>query len=76
VILYDRPNTTDQVTAGTLEFSDGSVLTVGPLPDDAKKGLELRFPSKSITWLRFTVTAVKPGTQNAGLSEIGVFGGG
>ena len=75
VELYDRPNTTDQVTAGTIEFSDGSVLPVGPLPNDAKQGLQLRFPSKSITWLRFTVTAVKPGTQNAGLSEIGVFGG-
>jgi len=68
VELYDRPNTTDQVMAGTIEFSDGSVLPVGPLPDDAGQGLELKFPSKSITWLRFTVTAVKQGTQNAGLA--------
>lgn len=73
IVLYDRPNTTDQVTSGTITFSDGSTLAVGPLPDDAKTGLTLKFPAKTITWLIFKVTGVKAGTENSGLAEIGVF---
>ena len=73
VVLWDRPNLTDQVTSGTLTFSDGSYVDVGPLPNDAKTGLTLSFPSKTITWAEFTVTGVKPGTENAGLAEIAVF---
>jgi alpha-glucosidase (family GH31 glycosyl hydrolase) len=73
IVLYDRPNTVDQVTAGKMTFSDGTVLPVGTLPDDAATGLTLTFPTKTITWVKFTVTGVKPGTQNAGLAEIGVF---
>ena len=73
VVLFDRPNTTDQVTSGTLTFSDGSTVNFGALPDDAQTGLAVPFPPKTITWVKFTVTGVKPGTQNAGLSEIAVF---
>ncbi|MBV9851531.1 MAG: DUF5110 domain-containing protein [Armatimonadetes bacterium] len=73
IVLYDRPNLDDQVTSGTLTFSDGTTLSVGALPDDAARGLTLAFPPKTITWLKFTVTGVKPGTQNASLSEIAVF---
>ena len=73
VVLWDRPNLTDQVTSGTLTFSDGSHLDVGPLPNDAKTGLTLSFPAKTITWAEFTVTGVKPGTENAGLAEIAVY---
>src|SRR5207237_3324921 len=36
VILYDRPNLTDNVKSGTLLFSDGTSLSVGQLPNDAK----------------------------------------
>ncbi len=73
VALYDRPNLTDQVTAGVLTFSDGSTLPFGPLPNDGKTPLDLRFPARAITALTFKVTAVSPGTENAGLSEIAVF---
>ena len=31
VVLYDRPNLEDRVTAGALVFSDGSTVTVGSL---------------------------------------------
>ena len=71
--LFDRPNALDQITAGTIEFSDGSKVEVGALPDDARQGIELRFPAKKINALTFTVTGTKPGCQNIGLSEIGVF---
>ena len=73
VVLYDRPNTTDQITSGTLTFSDGSTQDVGALPNDASRGLEVHFPAKTITWLKFTITGVAPGTQNAGLAEISVY---
>jgi len=72
--LFDRPNThTDQVTAGTLTFSDGSAINVSELPDDASAAKEITFGPKEVTWLKFVVTSVKPETQNIGLAEIAVF---
>jgi hypothetical protein len=73
IALYDRPNLTDQITAGTLTFSDGSVVPFGPLPNDAKTPLDVLFAAKTITSLTMKVTAVSPGTQNAGLAEIAVY---
>ena len=73
VWLFDRPNDLDQVTTGMLVFSDGSTIITGALPDDAKQGLEVRFPPKRIDWLAFIVTSVKPASPNIGLSEIAVF---
>ena len=73
ILLFDRPNLDDQITSGTITFSDGSTLDAGALPDDASQGFELRFPAKTITSLTFKVTGVKPTTQNAGLAEIAVF---
>jgi len=73
VWLFDRPNSSDQITSGTLSFSDGTEIATGALPDDAKQGLEVRFPPKAVTWMKFTVTGVREGTRSAGLSEIAVF---
>lgn len=73
IALYDRPNTTDQITAGIITFSDGSTLPVGALPNDANTPLDLHFSPKTIKSLTFQVSAVRPGTQNAGLAEIAVF---
>lgn len=73
VWLFDRPNDIDQVKAGMLLFSDGTIIKTGELPDDARKGLEVRFEPKRIKWILFLVTDVKPSTQNIGLSEIAVF---
>ena len=74
VWLFDRPNTLDQVTAGTLEFSDGSTIKLEkPLPDTAAKGLEISFPPKTATWVKLTITGVKEGSPNIGLAEFGVF---
>ncbi len=71
--LFDRPVHFDQVTSGMLIFSDGSTLPVGQLPDDATKGVEIRFEPKKVRWVIFAVTGVKPGSPNIGLSEIAVF---
>jgi hypothetical protein len=73
VWLYDRPNLDDQVISGVLTFSDGTSVAVGTLPNDASKPQVVRFPSKTITWLKFTVTQASSTTQNIGLSEIAVF---
>ena len=74
VWLFDRPNTIDQVMAGTLIFSDGTMIKTGELPDDASKRLEVRFAPKRINWLIFVVEKTKGTAQNIGLSEIAVFG--
>ena len=73
VILFDRPNKYDYITAGELTFSDGTTVKVGALPDDASSGLELTFPPRKVTWLKFTVTGVKTGYGHIGLAEIAVF---
>jgi hypothetical protein len=73
VWLFDRPNNLDQITAGMLIFSDGSTISTSELPDDGKKGLEVRFPARKIHWLIFAVTGAKKGSPNIGLAEIAVF---
>ena len=74
VWLFDRPNTLDQVTAGVLEFSDGSKIELAmPLPDNAARGVEISFPHKTVSWVKFTVTGVKKDSPNIGLAEFAVF---
>jgi alpha-glucosidase (family GH31 glycosyl hydrolase) len=72
--LYDRPNPNDQVLAGTIEFDDGTKMDVGALPNDGDLPFKVTFPTKSIRWVKFTVTQVSPKTENIGLSEMAVLG--
>lgn len=69
VVLYDRPNAGDQVTGGTLRFSDGSTVAV-PALDNAGGPVTVTFPEKTTSSLRFTVTSVSGVTGNVGLAEI------
>lgn len=71
--LYDRPNSTDQITSGKLIFSDGTSISVGVLPNGDRTPLEIKFPSKTITSVTFRVTGVKPKSEHAGLAEFEVF---
>ena len=71
VVLRDRPNGDDNVTAGTLTFSDGTTVSVGAL-DPAGAATTVDFPARSTTSVRFTVTAVSSTTLNVGLAEIEV----
>jgi hypothetical protein len=74
VWLFDRPNSLDQITGGTLEFSDGSTIKLEkPLPDTAMRGVEVFFSARTVSWVKFTVTNVKKDTPNVGLAEIAVF---
>jgi len=71
VVLYDRPNLTDNVTSGTLSFSDGSTVNVGALPNDGSP-LSVTIPARTVTSLKFTITSAVG--QNIGLAEIAVLG--
>ncbi len=73
IVLHDRPNLTDQVTGATLTFSDGSSVTVPALANGGA-GRTVSFPPRATTSLRVTITATSPGTSNAGLSEVEVYG--
>ncbi len=73
IVLYDRPNGSDQVTAGTLRFSDGSTLATGTLANDGS-ATTLTFSPRTVTSVRFTVDAVSATTLNVGLAEIQVYG--
>ena len=72
IVLHDRPNANDQITGGTIQFSDGTSITVGTLPNDGT-GLTLTFAAKTVTSLQLNITSVSPATQNVGLSEIQVY---
>ena len=72
IVLYDRPNSSDQITAGNIQFSDGSSIPVPTLNNDGT-AVTLSFPAKTVTSLQLNITAVSATTQNVGLSEIQVY---
>ncbi len=72
IVLYDRPNTSDQITAGNIQFSDGSSVTVGKLTNNGA-AVTITFTAKTITSLQLNITAVSSSTQNVGLAEIQVY---
>jgi LmbE family N-acetylglucosaminyl deacetylase len=69
ISLYDRPNSSDQITAFSLSFSDGSVIPVGALPNDGSP-LTVTFASKTVSSVRLNITAVSSTTTNIGVAEI------
>ena len=72
IVLYDRPNLSDQITGGTIQFSDGSSVPVGPLNNNGT-AVTISFPAKTITSLQLNITSVSPSTKNVGLAEIQVY---
>jgi hypothetical protein len=70
--LYDRPNLDDQMTGGTLTFSDGSSIVIGALPNNGSV-LEVNFSSRTIQWVRLRVDAVSSRTGRVGLAEFEVY---
>ena len=73
VVLYDRPNTDDQVLSGTLSFSDGTSISVSEL-DNTGKPKEISFSARTVTSVKFTVGSVSATTLNIGLLEFEVWG--
>jgi hypothetical protein len=75
VVLFDCPNTDDQITSGTLTLSDGTLVSFGALPNDGATGFTVTLPTPvATTTLLMTVTGVSATTLNVGLSEIQAFG--
>ncbi|BGP28031.1 hypothetical protein JCM10295v2_007018 [Rhodotorula toruloides] len=75
VVLYDRPNTVDWLTAGTLTFDDGSLVSfTNPINDGTASQIALPKASYTTSSLLLTVTATSASTINVGLSELQVFG--
>ena len=72
IVLYDRPNLSDQLFSGTLTFSDGSTLAAGPLTNNGG-AVVYTFTPRTITSLRLDVTQVSGSTGNVGLAEFEVF---
>jgi LmbE family N-acetylglucosaminyl deacetylase len=76
LVLCDRPNAADQVTAGTLTFSENgtvSTVTVGALGNTGEPTV-VDFPARTVDRVRFTVDAVSDTTEATGLAEIQALG--
>ena len=73
VVLYDRPNLNDQITAATLTFSNGSSVSVPALNNNGSATTVTLSTPVTTTSLLMTVNSVKSTTQNIGLAEIQVF---
>jgi hypothetical protein len=71
LVLYDRANTTDRVTSGTLTFSDGSTVPFGALPNDGTATV-VSFPSKNVDWVKVNISTY---TGLPGLAEIEAYSG-
>ena len=72
VVLFDRPNSDDQITAGTLTFSSGASVAVGTLTNSGA-GVTITFSSRTVTSLTLTITKVSATTADVGLAEIQAF---
>jgi hypothetical protein len=73
VRIFDRVNTSDQVTAGHLDMSDGSTMMVPALQNDGETPWDVDFPDRTVTWVRFTIDRVSSTTTNPGLAEFEVY---
>ncbi|BGP15156.1 hypothetical protein JCM10213v2_003113 [Rhodosporidiobolus nylandii] len=74
IVLYDRPNTKDQITSGTITFSDGTSISFGELDDTATAPSFLNLTSTvSTSTLTLKVTGVSSTTQDVGLAELEVY---
>lgn len=75
VILFDRPNLSDQITGGTLTFApSGSVVTFGELANNGGATKVTLASAVSATSVTMKVTSVSSTTGNVGLAEIQVYG--
>lgn len=73
VVLFDRPNASDQITSATLTFSNGAAVEVGPLNNDGS-AVSVPFSPRTVSWVRLTVNSVRAGGSNTGLAEFEAWG--
>lgn len=70
IIFYDRVSLKSHLAGGTLQFSDGSEISVNLIPNNGSARM-VEFPAREVKWVRFMVTDGKG--DNLGFSEIEVF---
>jgi len=70
IVFYDRVTPDSHLGGGTLQFSDGSQISVNLIPNNGSPRV-IEFPAKNINWIKFVVT--DGDGYNIGLSEIEVF---
>lgn len=71
IILYDRPNLTENIKASRLQLSDGSIFDIDELPKDGT-GQVIDIQKSNIRWIKYIIDdADGPRT---GLSDIEVYG--
>jgi len=68
--IFDRPNLDDHITRALITFSDGTTLTIGPLPNNGSC-YEIKFAARQIEWVKMTV--VSANGANVGLSEFEIY---
>ena len=73
IVLFDRPNTNDQITSATLTFSNGSKVKVGSLSNTGGATV-INFPPVVTNTVKVTVNTVSSSTSNIGLAELQVYG--
>ena len=70
IVLVRNPLEQPGATAGFLSFGDGSYLQIAL--SDTTRETDISFSPRTVSRVRFTVSAVSPGAQNVTLSEIQV----
>lgn len=73
IVLYDRPNTNDQITSAHLEFDDGTRVNVGQLPNDGRP-MEVLLNNVTSGSVKLVIDGVSSTTEAIGLAEIEVYG--
>ncbi len=71
IVLFDMPNLNEQILDGTLTFSDGTSIAIGPLTNSGSGDI-FTFPAKRANSVKLTVNQANG--SNIGLAEIQVFG--
>ncbi|MCP4424099.1 MAG: hypothetical protein GY803_06385, partial [Chloroflexi bacterium] len=69
-VLRDRANLTDFITTSHLEFSDGSTVDVGSLPNNGDPQ-DIFFSERTVEWIRYHIDT--GGGQNVGLAEFELY---
>lgn len=72
VVLYGRPNPSEQISSATLTFSDGTSVAVRALNADGRATV-VEFAPKTTNFIRFTVNSASG--ESAGLAEFEVYEG-
>lgn len=72
LVIFDRPNSDDQIQSALITFEDGSWAKIGALANDGS-ATYFNFTSVTTTSVQLTVTKVSGSTSNVGLSEIEIY---